>query len=491
MKLKKICSAAAAAVIGVTAVSYSLNDITASAGGMGSIKYNVLLVKEGEESAHNVYKSYTCGDFTYSLRNDGTAEIVDYTGSSAKIEVPELVDGIKVTAVSFYVNKDVEDVILPDDVRMFGYEYQQSKWYKSLKADDNGLIISQGRLLGCDDTVGTVVEVPEGVTQIAPSVFENLGDITEVRLPDTLRIIGDRAFFGCTALEKINFPGSLESVGQMAFDETKWLTDSLAKSDYAVANSILVGVNAAYDANYVLPEGVNAVSSPYMFTNYEYPEDRTKVNTTLTFPASFKKIENSAFEFTMINNLVISSEIVEDYAFGGADKLRSVTLEEGVKSIGDYSFITMSEHYFDMPEEEMPVCEFNDIIIPKSIEDIGECAVGYQLVIDYKEMSVDESIEKIPGFTIYCYKDTAGEKYAADNGFNYVLMDNYGKVKGDITGDAKLDTKDAMKAIAFAKKTAQPKGPEFAAADVNNDGKLDSKDALIIINAAKNKTAIK
>ncbi len=65
-------------------------------------------------------------------------------------------------------------------------------------------------------------------------------------------------------------------------------------------------------------------------------------------------------------------------------------------------------------------------------------------------------------------------------------------IKGDVTGDDKLDTKDAMKVISFAKKTTTPKNDtEFKAADVNNDDKIDSKDAMIVINAAKTKKPIK
>ncbi len=59
---------------------------------------------------------------------------------------------------------------------------------------------------------------------------------------------------------------------------------------------------------------------------------------------------------------------------------------------------------------------------------------------------------------------------------------------GDINGDGKVNTSDAMLAVTYAKKTKTP-ADDYAAAvtDVNNDGKIDSKDALKIINAAKNK----
>ncbi len=64
-------------------------------------------------------------------------------------------------------------------------------------------------------------------------------------------------------------------------------------------------------------------------------------------------------------------------------------------------------------------------------------------------------------------------------------------LKGDINNDGKLDSKDAMLAVAYAKKTAQPKDDrQFGAADVNGDGKIDSRDALMIINAVKTKKSL-
>ncbi len=60
------------------------------------------------------------------------------------------------------------------------------------------------------------------------------------------------------------------------------------------------------------------------------------------------------------------------------------------------------------------------------------------------------------------------------------------KLRGDINNDGKVDTKDAMLAVAYAKKTAAPDSTDrFDRADVNGDGKLDSKDAMLIIAAAK------
>ncbi|MBQ8108327.1 MAG: NEAT domain-containing protein, partial [Ruminococcus sp.] len=56
------------------------------------------------------------------------------------------------------------------------------------------------------------------------------------------------------------------------------------------------------------------------------------------------------------------------------------------------------------------------------------------------------------------------------------------RLNGDVNGSGKVDVKDAMKIIAFVKKTAKPKtDDEFKYADVNHDGVINVKDAMLVI----------
>ena len=42
---------------------------------------------------------YTCGDFKYTLQEDGTAEITAYTGKAAELTIPATLDGHSVTSI--------------------------------------------------------------------------------------------------------------------------------------------------------------------------------------------------------------------------------------------------------------------------------------------------------------------------------------------------------------------------------------------------------
>lgn len=60
------------------------------------------------------------------------------------------------------------------------------------------------------------VTIPEGVERIGAFAFANSKKLTEVILPSTLVAIEDGAFRGCTALGKLDIPGSVAFIGEDA-----------------------------------------------------------------------------------------------------------------------------------------------------------------------------------------------------------------------------------------------------------------------------------
>ena len=55
-----------------------------------------------EETAEETVE-YESGDFKYTLLKDGTAKITYYSGEGQTIEIPDTLDGKKVTAIGEYV----------------------------------------------------------------------------------------------------------------------------------------------------------------------------------------------------------------------------------------------------------------------------------------------------------------------------------------------------------------------------------------------------
>lgn len=63
----------------------------------------------------------------------------------------------------------------------------------------------------------TTVIIEEGITSISPMAFTGYLNITDVSLPSTLRVIGERAFSSCNSLQEIVIPDGVEEIGDKAF----------------------------------------------------------------------------------------------------------------------------------------------------------------------------------------------------------------------------------------------------------------------------------
>jgi|GEM_PF-5738823 len=168
---------------------------------------------------------------------------------------------------------------------------------------------------------------------------------------------------------------------------------------------------------------------------------------------------------TSLTEVIIPESVVDilDRAFMKCTNLAKITIPDGVTYIGEGAFLDC--------------VSLTSITIPASVAYIGRC-LGYY----YGEFF----LEKIPGFTIYGYTGTEAERYAIENGFNFIALDSTSTVLlGDLTGDGVIDATDASEALSLyaniqCGNEANLTDAEFEAADVNKDGCIDATDALLI-----------
>lgn len=169
------------------------------------------------------------GTFTFEEGLGDTAILVKYEGKPIRddevydeVYVPSMFGERTVIGVApetFYHLAALKKVVLPDTVTYI---------------DDNAFT-------GCIH-LETVV-LPKALTQIGASAFldcaalttlENLSETSitaigerafwgctalDLQLPATLESIGDAAFWGCTALKQVIVPDSLKTIGRLAFYE--------------------------------------------------------------------------------------------------------------------------------------------------------------------------------------------------------------------------------------------------------------------------------
>ncbi|MDR1023035.1 MAG: leucine-rich repeat protein [Prevotellaceae bacterium] len=153
-------------------------------------------------------------------------------------------------------------------------------------------VTSIGRSVFQDNLSLTSVLIPEGVNAIGEEVFSGCNNLATATLPNTLRTVGEHAFAYCHALTSITIPdgvttidnwafslagftsvaipGSVGSIGYLAFSGSTNLTSIAVSADnpsylsdngvlFNKAKTLLVQCPAGKQGNYAIPSGVTDV----------------------------------------------------------------------------------------------------------------------------------------------------------------------------------------------------------------------------------------
>jgi hypothetical protein len=254
----------------------------------------------------------TEADFTVELTADFAGAVIKgYTGTATQVRVPATIQGMPVKEIgeaAFY-NKRIISVI-----------------------------------------------IPEGVTVIGKSAFENSGQLVSVTIPNSITIISDRAFSECRALTTITIPNSVTAIGNLAFYECSRL-ESLT-----------------------LPSGIKSIGIG------AFASSGLK---SFKWPASITKTQNGNFEGYSLGMLQ------------GCSNLQTITIPEGVTEIGRYTFygctaltsVTIPNSVTTIGEQAFSYCsKIETITIPASVTSVGDLAFSHS---GLKSITWPGSITKI------------------------------------------------------------------------------------------------
>ena len=247
-------------------------------------------------------------------------EDVTFTGNVELIQ-PE--EGEKYTSVAagiFSGNKNITYVKLPDGVT--GIEDNTFKDCTGLKGVYlPATVTSIGASAFESCTSMTQIAVPKAVTAIGNSAFKNDAKLYMVYMKDVdysaLTSIGDSAFEGCTALAEFcsdtefYLPASLKSIGEKAFYQC-W---SIEKVDLNTAELETVGTSA--------------------FENCTGVKGAVMCKTLAEIPANAFK-DCTGLEFIRFSGRVYVT--VGEYAFYGCYSLKQVELPATVRKVSRYAF---------------------------------------------------------------------------------------------------------------------------------------------------------
>ena len=187
-----------------------------------------------------------------------------------------------------------------------------AKQVPSIKVE-NGMYISKDNVLIGYEGKSEKLVVPEGITTIANNVIKGEGYnpdskiAKEIVIPDTVKVIEDRAFFSRYNLEKVTLPKNLTEIGDYAFFECN--------------------IKEIEIPNTITKWGKNVFSSCAL--------------EKVTIPTNIKEIPEGMFDACYkLKNIVIPDNIekINEGAFWDCRNLESVTIGKNVKSIGKYAF---------------------------------------------------------------------------------------------------------------------------------------------------------
>ena len=142
-----------------------------------------------------------------------------------------------VTAIgeaTFAACTSLTSITIPDSVTKIGdYPFHNCI---SLQEFKGKFASEDGRCLIIDGVLnsfapGGLVEytIPDSVTAIGVSAFDNCSNLTSVTIPDRVTEIGDMAFYDCSSLTSVTIPDSITSIGEGAFYYCSSLTSVYCK----------------------------------------------------------------------------------------------------------------------------------------------------------------------------------------------------------------------------------------------------------------------
>lgn len=276
------------------------------------------------------------------------------------------------------------------------------------------------------------------VTKIGPAAFSFCTELVEVTIPNTVTFIDDDAFAYCTELKKVHIPEGVETIWEDAFFACYSLTELVLPSTLTTLGNFAfcccTSLETIQISEGLTTMGVSTFGDCAM--------------TEISLPGSLK--------------------VVTDSAFAGCAQLEKVTLAEGITEIADTAFFCCDN--------------LKEITIPSTVTKLGHH------IFTYSGMHQIHFLGDAPEFDEECFYDfTATAYYPAGNPtWTDEVMQNYwGNItwmpetailKGDVTGDGRINVGDVSKLYAHTKKTALLPDDRLPAADLTGDGRINLGD---------------
>ena len=375
----------------------------------------------------------TSGDFQYTLKSNGTATIVGYTGWG-DIIIPQMLDGYTVTAIgdkAFYcdtLNDSSCTITLPDTIKSIGDFAFWNKNVRSINLTNTLEYIGKGAFVGCNSITYRISADQPTFAVIDGALYDKsekklIWGKEGATIPEGIKIIGDYACYEvphCGINEDgIVLPSTIEEIGDYAFygngylikvpfdkSETEFIKPA-AKSKYP---------HLSKSTPYELKWGSNLRKiGSYAFANIWINTDDSSL--ILSIPSTVSEIGEGCFSgffgFSFLSSYPVTISIPKDShlqniptkAFynekGLKASLRPIICDAPIVTSGDYAFYGTYVVNFNMQNVKtlgegafMETTQRASITIPACLKIIPENAFKNALTLKH-DIVISNGVEVI------------------------------------------------------------------------------------------------
>ncbi|MCR5485954.1 MAG: leucine-rich repeat protein [Lachnospiraceae bacterium] len=316
-----------------------------------------------------------------------------------------LVNGEPSENIEWEYDETTHTLTITGEGRMLNYSYSDaapypyvrnpSPWYKfnssilHVKIDDRITYIGSEAFWHCGaQSMNCPFPIPKYVETISDDAFYGSNfKQTDLILPDTLKVVGSRAFVLCNGFENLVIPGSVE------------------RFDSVLGGSGIDDGDAGLKSITILPGSLKSIpirfcsacpnlESVIIPSNIETIEDSAfyycEKLESFTFAEGLKKIGSAAFsncKNLKSFNPPSTLEEIGSSAFEGSGLTGNLTIPENIKELGGSAFMNCDgfkdkELVIKAPLKEIKgnvfnCCFFNKISLPDTIQTIGGAAFNY------------------------------------------------------------------------------------------------------------------
>ena len=298
------------------------------------------------------------------------------------IEIPEGVT--KIDGSAFIFCSSLEQIKLPQSLVSIGSgAFDNCTSLISVELPDNA-IISSSTFRGCKNLSKIVLSDTNNNYIVKNGILynKNITRIlcypagikdTEFFVPDTVKTIGDFAFYGTKALESINIPDSVTNIGTDAFGECSGLKEV------------------------VIPDSVTSMGEAVFYKCTSLEKVKLSVNITSPNPAVFQYCSS-------LKEVVLpeSMKFISFFMFSYCKEITNIVLPDKLNSVLRSAFQNCDN--------------LKNITVPKNVTTIQDYAFGYY----YDEQSA--TYKKYDDFTISGYAGSKAQEYAEANGIRFIEL---------------------------------------------------------------------